>query len=303
MVYFRSLAFLCLAFLTTNLVATNGLFGQSRYQRNGQDAYERYAEGLLKTYDKNKDGYLNKSEIEEMRRPPKNADKNRDGRVSREELIESLIGKNSGRKPRTSVSDKDVSSQHSPAKTNLKEPIGVRINLFQFESGEQLSMAKQLASELEEAKDITKFIDAIADLDEVIITDELFFNLPVGRLLKFDSSSESRHDLFSVKASLIDADPQIKCNLDIQKTISKERANSQDAKMQKIKDDIEQAIREQLHQRGVSRAAIPNRFNEQSETWHLRIETSIHCERGTAAAKIFKHDGRLWLLVATFDDQ
>ena len=57
---------------------------------SGSDAYKRYAEGLLKSYDKDKDGRLNKTELKDMRRPPKNADKNRDGYVDKSELIASV---------------------------------------------------------------------------------------------------------------------------------------------------------------------------------------------------------------------
>ena len=58
----------------------------------GNDAYIRYAEGLLKNYDKNKDKKLSKKEMEEMRRPPKNADTNKDGFVDKNELIASVNG-------------------------------------------------------------------------------------------------------------------------------------------------------------------------------------------------------------------
>ena len=57
---------------------------------SGNDAYKRYAEGLLKGYDKDKDGRLSKKELKEMRRPPKNADKNKDGYVDKAELIASV---------------------------------------------------------------------------------------------------------------------------------------------------------------------------------------------------------------------
>ena len=57
---------------------------------SGNDAYKRYAEGLLKSYDDDKDGRLSKTELKDMKRPPKNADKNRDGYVDKSELVSSV---------------------------------------------------------------------------------------------------------------------------------------------------------------------------------------------------------------------
>lgn len=57
---------------------------------SGSDAYKRYAEGLLKSYDDDKDGRLSKTELKDMNRPPKKADKNRDGYVDKAELIASV---------------------------------------------------------------------------------------------------------------------------------------------------------------------------------------------------------------------
>ena len=64
---------------------------------SGSDAYKRYAEGLMKNYDKNKDKKLSKTEMKEMRRPPANADKNGDGYVDRNELIASVDKRSNAR--------------------------------------------------------------------------------------------------------------------------------------------------------------------------------------------------------------
>ena len=54
-------------------------------------AHERYAAGLLKSYDKDADGFLNSSEMKVMRRPPKKeADTDGDGKISKLELIASF---------------------------------------------------------------------------------------------------------------------------------------------------------------------------------------------------------------------
>lgn len=67
-----------------------------RFDSTKSDAYRKYAEGLFKNYDKNKDGRLSKDELGEMRRPPKNADANKDGFVDKNELIASVTRKSGG---------------------------------------------------------------------------------------------------------------------------------------------------------------------------------------------------------------
>ena len=57
---------------------------------SGSDRYKRYADALLKQYDKDKDNRLSKSEIKTMRRPPGQADSNGDGMITRDELIDSI---------------------------------------------------------------------------------------------------------------------------------------------------------------------------------------------------------------------
>ena len=58
-------------------------------------AYERYADGLLKNYDKDSDGFLNSKELKAMRRPPKKAaDTDGDGKISKLELMASFTPSN-----------------------------------------------------------------------------------------------------------------------------------------------------------------------------------------------------------------
>lgn len=53
--------------------------------------YLDYARSYIKKYDKNGDQVLNKNEIADMRRPPKNADPNGDGKVTVEEYARSVM--------------------------------------------------------------------------------------------------------------------------------------------------------------------------------------------------------------------
>ena len=66
-----------------------GSGGELPAQSTSSSAYERYAEGLLKNYDQDEDGYLDAEEMGQMRRPPENADTDNDGKVSKAELLDS----------------------------------------------------------------------------------------------------------------------------------------------------------------------------------------------------------------------
>ncbi len=75
------------------LYPTTPASGNPRGFNSGNDAYARYAEGLIKTYDKDEDGRLSEQELKEMRRPPKDADTNRDKFVDKTELIASVANR------------------------------------------------------------------------------------------------------------------------------------------------------------------------------------------------------------------
>ncbi len=63
---------------------------ESDAYNSGSDRYKRYADALLKQYDKDKDNKLSKAEVKTMRRPPGQADSNGDGMITRDELIDSI---------------------------------------------------------------------------------------------------------------------------------------------------------------------------------------------------------------------
>ena len=80
--------------------------GSSRSSSSSSDRakYEGYAEGLIKRYDENKSGALEKDEIGKMRRPPK-ADANNDGTITKDELIDNLMGGSSSSSSSSTSSD------------------------------------------------------------------------------------------------------------------------------------------------------------------------------------------------------
>ena len=73
----------------------------------------------MKNYDKNGDGKLDKKEIKEMRRPPKDADKNRDGYVDLTELIASYE-KGSGVKKKDDKSESKTNSRAEKLRRTAK---------------------------------------------------------------------------------------------------------------------------------------------------------------------------------------
>ncbi|MEM9411134.1 MAG: hypothetical protein AAGA30_08480, partial [Planctomycetota bacterium] len=96
----------------------------------GSDAYKRYAEGLLKNYDKNKDGRLSKKELEEMRRPPKNADTNGDGYIDKNELISSVNRKSTSKSSEGSSSSSAKSKVLDGKRRDPKKSYNERDTIF-----------------------------------------------------------------------------------------------------------------------------------------------------------------------------
>jgi len=85
--------------------------------------YQRYAQSLIKTYDRNSDGKLSPAEMEKMRRPPVNADTNDDGYVSTTELINSLSSSSKNKSARassTTAKSKAASSKSYAQKKDYK---------------------------------------------------------------------------------------------------------------------------------------------------------------------------------------
>jgi len=86
---------------------------------SGSDRYKRYADALLKQYDKDKDNKLSKSEVKTMRRPPGQADSNGDGMITRDELIDSITN------PKTSApsasSDSEERSSRSTSRSRFSD--------------------------------------------------------------------------------------------------------------------------------------------------------------------------------------
>lgn len=75
--------------------------------------YLKYAQSLVESYDKDKDGKLSKEEIKAMRRPPVGADVNEDGFISETELVDSLSGANKSKTTSAKSGSKTASSSRS----------------------------------------------------------------------------------------------------------------------------------------------------------------------------------------------
>ena len=99
---------------------------------SGSDAYKRYAEGLLKNYDKNKDSKLSKKELAEMRRPPENADSNGDGYVDKNELIASVSKRSTKNSSvsKSSSSSRDKNESMSRLRRDSKKSYNSRDSVF-----------------------------------------------------------------------------------------------------------------------------------------------------------------------------
>lgn len=81
-----------------------------------EERYRRYAEGLIRRYDENHNGRLEKDEWRGMRGEPEKADKNGDGVITREEMIERLLDY-SRRRSRGDDNDRDDSRSSSSSES------------------------------------------------------------------------------------------------------------------------------------------------------------------------------------------
>lgn len=91
----------------------------------GTERYARYADALIRQYDKDKDGKLNKEEVGAMRRPPSGADADGDGVITRAELIDSISG---ATKQQGSSSETGSSSSNSQSRSERRSSSSSRSN-------------------------------------------------------------------------------------------------------------------------------------------------------------------------------
>jgi Ca2+-binding EF-hand superfamily protein len=78
---------------TTSSVSSSPSGGSSG---GSSEQYRKYAEGLLKTFDKSKDGMLQRDEWKEMKAEHQGADSNGDGTITQEELTARITSYSSG---------------------------------------------------------------------------------------------------------------------------------------------------------------------------------------------------------------
>jgi len=78
-------------FATGSSAAQRGSEQRSSGHRELEERYRRYAEGLLRQYDRNHNGRLERDEWQHMRGDPERADRNKDGVITREELTARLM--------------------------------------------------------------------------------------------------------------------------------------------------------------------------------------------------------------------
>ena len=78
---------ICSLLLIVQFGSSTTLGQQKIGQQKISNRYERYVDGIFRTYDKNKDSYLDSTELNSMRRPKRDADANNDGKVSKEEYV------------------------------------------------------------------------------------------------------------------------------------------------------------------------------------------------------------------------
>jgi len=153
----------------------------AQVSRDGKNRYLRYAEGLIKQYDANKDGFLDLGEQEKMRRRPSvEADQNNDGKVSMDELSIVLAGQNVSRR---------TTDKAEPASENQgQQDLDIRFGLLDIKSSDAEAMQRICAK----AKTVgfIKFGDQIAALgqeDNVKVHEILEMSMVAGKTTSLQS--------------------------------------------------------------------------------------------------------------------
>lgn len=114
---------------STTTASTKSTSENKAGNRDVRKGYESYVKGLFKSYDKNKDGFLDEKEVDGMRRKPdKKADANGDKKISKDELIDSYLekaGQGRGKKSRSGGISKrsSGSSTSSSADGKTRSPL------------------------------------------------------------------------------------------------------------------------------------------------------------------------------------
>lgn len=131
--------------------------GSDRGKRDVRKGYESYVDGLFKSYDKNKNGQLEKDEIEKMRKKPDmKADENKDKQISKSELLNSYLekagvktgsGKSEKKSDKRSGSRKESSSSSNanarPQLTSKDKNKNGQIEMAEFASEWTLSKVEE----------------------------------------------------------------------------------------------------------------------------------------------------------------
>jgi len=104
-------------FVTGAASTQRGSSEGSSGQRELEERYRRYAEGLLRQYDRNRNGRLERDEWRHMRGDPERADRNRDGVITREELTARLM--EYARRRYSSERERD--SEHSSSRDSSRD--------------------------------------------------------------------------------------------------------------------------------------------------------------------------------------
>jgi hypothetical protein len=86
---------------------------EGNQDESGGDRYQRYAEAMMRRYDRNENGVLERDEWSQMRGDPSELDPDGDGRVTTEELAARMGGNRAGgtRQARSSASDDSASGR------------------------------------------------------------------------------------------------------------------------------------------------------------------------------------------------
>lgn len=142
------------------------------------DRFEKYADGLIKRYDKNDDGELDKKEMQSFKRPPVGVDRNNDGVVSRSELVGALAknSEDAARKKEEDVKeierDRERSSRESSSRSSSRGSRSSSRSSSRDKNGDRLIQMHEFTDDwtmekIEEFKRLDKDNDGVLSPSEL----------------------------------------------------------------------------------------------------------------------------------------
>lgn len=280
---------------------------------NRKDAYTRYAEGLLRRYDNNQDGYIDEAESKIMRKRPQNADTDHDGLLSLAEL-KAWVSVQTGTAAVSNFQTANDESQPGSKHANVT----IQLDLLELSSEADiqlfLTFSDQLNSEEEDAADL------IAALKKSTgVTSSSYFQVCPQLEQRLEAELRDRNTGMGIDISILprklDEQYQLSFSLETVRTNTKTNSNTSAPKptpdtrdkewaapeqlSPKSREELEMLILKKIEKRKAEQKKKSSSNSSLSKTpsKSLRIKSTTLCEADKGFAMLFSEQGHKWIVV------